>query len=113
MVSKSLITGILATALATIPASAATGQAQLTSTNGKVLVNQGTGFVQPTGRVFLKTGDRIFVGHKASAMVTYLSDNCRVSVPADRVVTIQILSPCQDKAVQIQPAADLPEEIPE
>jgi hypothetical protein len=107
MASKSFWIGVLAAALAASPASAAEGKAQLISSNGKVLVNQGDGFVQPSTGMLLNTGSRIFVGHEASAEITYVADNCQVVVPADRVVTIEVLSPCQNKTVQIHPAADI------
>src|SRR5688572_24241415 len=110
MIGKSVWIGALAAALAASPASAAEGKAQLTSISGKVLVNQGAGFVSPSRGMALDTGHKIFVGHEASAVVTYKADNCQVSVPGDRVITIEVLSPCQNKSVQIQPAADLPQE---
>jgi hypothetical protein len=110
MASKSFWIVALAAALAASPASAAEGKAQLISSNGKVLVNQGDGFVQPSTGMLLNTGSRIFVGHEASAKITYVADNCQIVVPADRVVTIEVLSPCQNKALQIQPAADLPQQ---
>jgi hypothetical protein len=111
MVSRSVGIGAVVAILAVTPVSAANfeGKAQLTSTNGKVLVNQGTGFVQPPRGMFLRTGDKIFVGHKASAAITYVEDQCQIAVPANRVVAIEVLSPCQSKAVRIQPTADLPE----
>lgn len=111
MVRKSFWGGVIAAALAISPASAAEGQAQLISTNGKVLINQGAGFVQPSDSMSLNAGDKIFVGHEASAVITYVADSCQVAVPADRVTTIEILSPCQKNAIQIQPAADLPQNV--
>jgi hypothetical protein len=111
MVSKSLYISVLAATLAASPASAAEGNAQLTSISGKVLVNLGAGFVQPTRGMDLKSGDRIFVGQDASALITYVGDNCQVTVPADRVATVDILSPCQNKTVQIQPTADMPRDV--
>ena len=129
MVCKSFCIGVLAAALSVNPVFAAQGiapasatqdkspasladsKAQLSSINGKVLVNQGAGFLQPSPGVFLNTGDKIFVGHEASAVITYVADDCQVVVNADRVTTIEVLSPCQKEGLQIQPAADLP--IPE
>ena len=110
MVRESFWIAALAAALAASPARAAEGKAQLASINGKVLVNQGAGFVQSSRGMLLNTGNQIFVGLEASAVITYVADNCQVTVPAGRVVTIEVLSPCQNKTVQVQPAADLPQE---
>jgi hypothetical protein len=110
MLCKHFSIGVLFAVLAAAPVSAAKieGKAQLNSINGKVLVNQGTGFLKPSSGMSLKIGDKIFVGHEASAVITYVADKCQVQVPANRVVAIEVLSPCQNKAVQIHPAADLP-----
>jgi hypothetical protein len=109
-VCKRLLIGVLAATLAAGPAGAAQGKAHLTSTNGKVLVNKGDGFIPPSSGMLLNAGDKIFVGHEASAAIRYVADDCQVAVSAHRVVTIEVLSPCQNKTVQVQPAADLPEE---
>jgi len=111
--------GVLAAALATGPASATEAQltsakadeakAQITSITGKVFVNQGAGFVPASGSMALKLGDKVFIGPEASASITYLADNCKIIAPAG-VHSVNLLSPCQDKKVEIQPAADLPEQ---
>jgi hypothetical protein len=110
MVCKNVCIGVLAAVLTAGPASATEGTARLTSTEGKVLVNQGAGFLPASGGMSINVGDKIFVGREASASITYVADNCQVAAPAGRVLTVRVLSPCQDKTVQIQPAADLPQE---
>jgi hypothetical protein len=105
-----VLVSAVAALVAASPVSAAEGSAQLISISGKVLVNQGTGFVPPSPGMMLDTGQKVFVGHEASAVITYKADDCQVTVPGNRVVTIEVLSPCQNKSVQIQPAADLPEQ---
>src|SRR5688572_11821399 len=123
--TRMILWSVLALALATSPASATESEAQLVSAKnageakaqitlakGKVLVNQGAGFVPVAGSESLKLGDKIFVGPEASASITYLADNCIVAAPAGRLLTVDVLSPCQDKSVRIQPAADLPQELP-
>jgi hypothetical protein len=74
-----------------------------------VLVNQGTGFIPATESMHLKLGDKVFVGPEASASINYTADNCVIAAPAGRVLTVNLLSPCQDKTVQIKPAADMPQ----
>jgi hypothetical protein len=110
MVSKRFLSGALATILAVTPALAADGQAKLTAATGRVLVNQGDGFHPAATGKLLNTGDSIFIGDESAATIVYATDNCQVVANAPRVLTIGTLSPCQTKTVQIEPAADLPQE---
>src|SRR5688572_20355409 len=108
--------GVLAVALAASSASATESEAQLanakslvetkaqiTSAIGKVLVNQGAGFVPVSGSESLKLGDKIFIGPEASASITYLADNCKIAAPAGRLLTVNVLSPCQDNQFRFSP----------
>src|SRR5688572_16439182 len=65
-------------------------KAQMTSVNGKVLVNQGSGFIPVIGNMGLKLGDKVFVGPEASASITYLADNCKIAAPAGRLLTVNV-----------------------
>lgn len=68
--------------------------AQLQAANGKVLVNQGQGFVPAKGTVALNAGDRIMVGKDSSASVLYTAANCKVDVAAATVVSVEASAPC-------------------
>ncbi len=70
-------------------------EANLSEAKGQVLVNAGTGFVAHAGQA-LKAGDRIMLGPKASARVTF-ADGCSLPVKAG-IVTIPQMSPCKSKA---------------
>jgi hypothetical protein len=109
MMSKTIFVGALATVLAVTPAIAAEGQAKLTAAAGRVLVNQGDGFRPASAGKLLNTGDSIFIGDESAATIVYIADNCQVAENAPHVLTIAALSPCQTNAVQIEPAADLPQ----
>lgn len=68
--------------------------AQLQASNGKVLVNQGKGFVPASGLISLNAGDKIMVGKDSSASVLYTTANCSVDVAASTVVAVQAKAPC-------------------
>lgn len=67
--------------------------AQMQSIQGKVLVNQGSGFIAATDGVLLKPGDKILVGKEASAIVTY-ENGCEVSISEPKVLTVAKSVPC-------------------
>ena len=67
--------------------------AQVQSVHGKVLINQGKGFVAAFGGVTLKPGDKILVSQQASAVVAY-GNGCEVSVSEAKVLTIAKTAPC-------------------
>src|SRR5688572_17985961 len=103
MVCKSVFVGVLTTVLGVTPAIAAEGQARLTAASGRVLVNQGHGYHQASAGKLLNTGDSIFIGDESIATITYVADNCEVAVNTPRVHMVGALSPCQAKAVQVEP----------
>ncbi len=70
--------------------------AQLQAVTGKVLVNQGKGFVPASGLLALNSGDKIMVGKDGSASVLYTTANCTVDVAASTVVAISDKAPCAE-----------------
>ncbi len=92
---------------------AAGSMAQLTSTNGKVLVNIGEAFALPTSMMDLKVGDKVLVGDKSSASVSF-NAGCTVDIAAGTVYTVASTAPCAKgqtsalvKGNIVSPAADL------
>jgi hypothetical protein len=86
-----------ATMMLAAPAFAASAPvAQLQAVNGKVLVNQGQGFVPAQGLVALNAGDKIMVGKDSSASVVYTAANCSVDVAAATVMSIAAKAPCAE-----------------
>ena len=91
------ITGAMALASALSLSSvafAASGVAELVNVSGKVLVQQGEGFVPVSGAVLLQPGDQIMVGEEASATINYLGGGCAVSVNDQTVVSVSKKAPC-------------------
>jgi hypothetical protein len=82
----------LSLALATASVQAATMVAQVGNSHGKVLVNQGKGFVAVDGTLSLKAGDTIMVGEESFATVSY--NECSVALSAPTVFTIGETAPC-------------------
>jgi hypothetical protein len=68
--------------------------AQLQSATGKVLINQGNGFVPANGLVALNAGDKIMVGKDGSASVLYTANGCTVDVAAASVAVVAEKAPC-------------------
>jgi hypothetical protein len=90
----------------------AAGLAEITSSSGKVLVNQGSGFAPVSGMISLKSGDAVMVGDGAQAQISYAA-GCTVTAEASSVVTISDVAPCAAGetvgtagAVFVQPTAD-------
>lgn len=79
-------------------AGGALADASLSQTRGQVLVNTGTGFLPASGQT-LKPGDRVMIGNKSSARITF-SDGCSLPMGSG-VATIPRLSPCKSKAQQV------------
>jgi hypothetical protein len=77
------------TAMADVPA------AQLDLVQGKILVNQGQGFVAPVHYVSLQFGDKVFVGQHSSVSIHYIAVGCAVTYAAPAVVTILEKVPCK------------------
>jgi hypothetical protein len=82
----------LSLALATSSLHAATMVAQVGNFHGKVLVNQGEGFVPVAGPLSLKAGDTVMVGEESFATVSYTE--CSVSLSEPTVFTVGEAAPC-------------------
>ena len=90
--------------LSVASALAASGVAEISAVQGKVLVNQGDGFETVTGSVMLKAGDKVMVGEDSSAEISYPLSDCLVTASASSLVTISETAPC--KAGEIVGAVD-------
>jgi hypothetical protein len=73
---------------------AASGVAELVNVSGKVLVQQGEGFVPVTGTVMLLPGDKVMVGAESSATISYLDGGCSVSINDQSLVKVAKKAPC-------------------
>jgi hypothetical protein len=103
---------VLSLAMVSASVQAATSVAQVGNFHGKVLVNQGKGFVPVSGSLALKAGDAIMVGSESFATVSY--NECTVSLSEPTVFTVGEAAPCAkgEKIASaggafIAPAADL------
>jgi hypothetical protein len=81
------------------PSLAASPIAEATGLEGKVLVNHGKGFELASGSVLLNAGDRLIVGEKSSATVSYLNVKCTVSATNSTVLTVAAVAPCKSGTV--------------
>ena len=105
---------LLATALVGASvAQAAANFAEIGSIQGKVLVNQGHGFVALADGAALKAGDRVLVGKESGVVIAY-ANGCSVAVDEPKVLTIAKVAPCKTGATVamtgsslIAPVADL------
>jgi hypothetical protein len=68
--------------------------ATLSGISGKVMINQGHGFVHSVQASGLNIGDTVFVGEGATAVVTYLDKNCSVSLNKPNTLTISAKPVC-------------------
>lgn len=95
-----------------LPAFAAeTPFAILKNISGKVLINQGKGFVVAKPQVALKSGDKIMVGEEAAATVVFAEISCILDLAPLAVTTITDASMCappapleSSAALETQPA---------
>ena len=71
-----------------------TSQANLSTVNGMVLVNQGQGFRPAVPGQVLRTGDRVIVTTHGGARLTYVG-GCSVSLAPGSMATIGSLAPCK------------------
>ena len=97
---KSIQATVLAAALV-CGSALATQAATLADATGKVLVNQGAGFVAGSLSQTLPVGSRVMVQGAGQARVSY-PDFCVVVVTQERVYTVAERSPCASGA---QPTA--------
>jgi hypothetical protein len=93
-------------------AQAASNFAEISLMQGKVLVNQGNGFVALAEGAGLKAGDKVLVGKDSSAIIAY-NGGCAVSINEAKVVTVAKAAPCKAGTTAaivgsslISPAAD-------
>jgi hypothetical protein len=103
---------VLSLAIASASVQAATSIAQVGVFSGKVLINQGEGFVPVSGSIALKTGDQILIGKDSAATVSFAE--CDVSLTTPTVFSVGETSPCANgekvavvDGALIAPAADL------
>lgn len=111
---KMRLFGAVALSLALVSASvqAATMVAQVGNFHGKVLVNQGEGFVPVSGPLSLKAGDTVMVGEESFATVSY--GECSVALSSPTVFSVTKAAPCAKgekvaavNGAFIAPAADM------
>jgi hypothetical protein len=114
LMSKMRLFGAVALSLALASASvqAATMVAQVGNFHGKVLVNQGEGFVPVSGPLSLKAGDTVMIGEESFATVSY--GECSVALTSPTVFSVTKAAPCAEGAtvasvdgVFIAPTADM------
>jgi hypothetical protein len=105
LVAATLALGVSASAFA------ASGVANITSAEGKVLVNAGKGFVPVTGPAALKVGDKVMLGKGGFATVAF--KDCAVSLDKPTVFTVTKNAPCAkdqlaglEAGVFVKPVAD-------
>ena len=101
----------IASMLSLSVAQAASNFAEISQMQGKVLVNQGDGFVALNDGSALKAGDQIMVGKHSGAVLSY-NGGCEISINEAKVVTVAKAAPCKvgkvamaDSAL-ISPVAD-------
>ena len=109
-IRKILIGSLAFMGTVTLAVAAETPVANLSDTTGKILIDQGQGFVASAGQS-LKAGDRVFVGDKSSAIVAYAG--CTVKLDKPTVFVVSKAAPClqgsnstQIGSVIITPALD-------
>jgi hypothetical protein len=104
------VAAIAALVVSSSVASAA-GLAEVTSSSGKVLVNQGKGYTPVSGLLSLKAGDLLMTGEGAQAQISY-ADGCIVTAQENAMIAIAVKAPClsgqkvsTDGVVFVQPTA--------
>jgi hypothetical protein len=83
---------LIASLLGSAPALADAPTANLQSVTGKVLLDQGHGYVRANPSTALKAGDRIFIGAKSSAILAFTE--CAVTLDKPMVFTLAAKAPC-------------------
>jgi hypothetical protein len=109
---------IAASVLTLNVAVAAENFAAINQIQGKVLVNQGAGFVALAEGSVLNVGDQVMVGKDSAAVIAY-GNGCMVSVNEAKVVTVAETAPCKagDSLAMsgsnlVAPVADVPYAAP-
>jgi hypothetical protein len=82
--------------------------ATVTSEQGEVLVNRGTGYKPVTRPTRVTAGDQVFAGPKDSGRVVF-PDGCTVKVLPGLVFTIGAKSPCQPTGSHIETVGSMQE----
>ena len=99
---KNFVFGLAAAGSLIFGASSAlssSGVAELSAVQGKVLVNQGTGFEAVTGVVVLYAGDTVMLGEDGSAQISYLISNCKFTASSNSLIAISEVAPCKASEV--------------
>lgn len=94
MKMKFIVAALLASALAGTHALAAAPVAHVGKSSGKVLVNQGKGFVPLAEGAALFAGDKVFVGKDGAASIAYSDKECTVDIAPASVMLVQPVAPC-------------------
>ena len=97
---------LIASMLGLSVAQAASNVAEISLVQGKVLVNQGAGFVALAEGASLKAGDKVLVGKDSSALIAYNS-GCAVSIHEAKIVTVSKVAPCKAGEVVASVGSDL------
>ena len=114
---KTLAYVLSASLLVATTISAQAGIAKLGDSHGKVLVNHGKGFVAVTGAADLNVGDRVMIGEKSFATLSFA--DCAVALSKPTVFTVKKKAPCVpgEQAMSydgslITPVADVVDVVP-
>lgn len=94
MITRFTSTLLIGAMLSLNVAQAAANFAEISSIQGKVLVNQGKGFVALAEGASLKAGDRVLVGKGSGAVIAY-ANGCAVNLNEPKIVTVAKVAPCK------------------
>lgn len=94
MKMKLAFVAVVAAAIASSQALAAVPVAHVGKSSGKVMVNQGKGFVPLAEGAALFAGDKVFVGKDGSASIAYNDKECTVDIAPASVMQVQPTAPC-------------------
>jgi hypothetical protein len=98
--------GLFAFAVTVIAATSAAA-ATVTTEQGEVLVNRGTGFKPATQPMEVSSGDQVMVKPKGRGHVVF-PDGCTVKVAPGAVFTVGDKSPCERRGSHIETASSTP-----
>lgn len=96
MKNQFAIVAVLAAVSFSAQAFAAAPVAVVGAASGKVLVNQGKGFVPLAEGAALFVGDKVFVGKDGKATISYTEAKCTVDVAPASVSQVLAAAPCTE-----------------
>ena len=102
---KTISASLLALAMFSSAAFAGNVAATISDFSGKVLVNQGKGFVPALGSISLKAGDKVMVGENSFAVVSYAE--CAVSISSPTVLSVTKDAPCASGSAHSNRSGDV------